>query len=208
MSSHHIVRDEQEPALIIHRLEAFSLDHLYGLLEWSPTVICCEPALERYTAHGHKVDVALVSLAATDRWKQHLEDQQPVKIMAINDAHFLMSGLTILQKENHRAVNIITNEESVFDVIQLLDQWVEHFDLTVLAGGQRFVFVRKKTFKKWFADSTALQILTIARESLISTRGFDEDVDQVTGEVALGKKQEGEATIECSLPPFLIIEDL
>jgi hypothetical protein len=40
MSSHHFVRDQQEPALLILALEAFTYDSLGELLEWVPTVIC------------------------------------------------------------------------------------------------------------------------------------------------------------------------
>ncbi|RZK41505.1 MAG: thiamine pyrophosphokinase, partial [Pedobacter sp.] len=39
MSSHHIVREKQEPALYIHQLGNFDEEKLGQLLEWSPTVL-------------------------------------------------------------------------------------------------------------------------------------------------------------------------
>ena len=47
MSSHHIVRDDQEPALIIANGEACSMNLLHQLLEWSPLVVVLDSAIDR-----------------------------------------------------------------------------------------------------------------------------------------------------------------
>ena len=47
MSSHHIVRDDQEPALIIANGEACSMELLNQLLEWNPLVIVLDSAITR-----------------------------------------------------------------------------------------------------------------------------------------------------------------
>jgi len=62
MSSHHIVRDDQEPALIIANGEACSYELLGQLLEWSPFVIVLDSAMERALELGIKVDVLLGDL--------------------------------------------------------------------------------------------------------------------------------------------------
>ena len=54
MSSHHIVRDDQAPALIIANGEACSEELLGQLLEWSPTVIVLDAAIERVIKLGSK----------------------------------------------------------------------------------------------------------------------------------------------------------
>jgi len=46
MSSHHIVREKQEPALIIANGEACSTELLNQLLEWSPFVVVLDGAYE------------------------------------------------------------------------------------------------------------------------------------------------------------------
>ena len=46
MSSHHIVRDDQEPALIIANGAACSSELVGQLLEWSPLVIVLVSAIE------------------------------------------------------------------------------------------------------------------------------------------------------------------
>ena len=59
MSSHHIVRDDQEPALIIANGLACNTELLGQLLEWSPLVIVLDAAIERVLDLGIKVDVLL-----------------------------------------------------------------------------------------------------------------------------------------------------
>jgi thiamine pyrophosphokinase len=59
LSSHHIVRDDQEPALIIANGSACNLELLGQLLEWSPLVIVLDSAMERVMKLDIKVDVLL-----------------------------------------------------------------------------------------------------------------------------------------------------
>ena len=59
MSSHHIVRDDQEPALIIANGAACSDELMGQLLEWSPLVIVLDTAIERVIPLNIKVDVLL-----------------------------------------------------------------------------------------------------------------------------------------------------
>jgi thiamine pyrophosphokinase len=59
MSSHHIVRDDQEPALIIANGASCDPELLGQLLEWSPLVIVLDSAMERVMKLDIKVDVLL-----------------------------------------------------------------------------------------------------------------------------------------------------
>ena len=59
MSSHHIVRDDQEPALIIANGASCNNELLGQLLEWSPLIIVLDSAIERVIELNIKVDVLL-----------------------------------------------------------------------------------------------------------------------------------------------------
>jgi len=59
MSSHHIVRDDQEPALIIANGAECSMELLGQLLEWSPVVIVLDNAIDRVLQLDIKIDVLL-----------------------------------------------------------------------------------------------------------------------------------------------------
>ena len=59
MSSHHIVKDDQEPALIIANGASCATELMGQLLEWSPWVIVLDSAIERVLPLNIKVDVVL-----------------------------------------------------------------------------------------------------------------------------------------------------
>lgn len=74
MSSHHIIRDKQEPALIIANGEECSMDLLEQLLEWSPTVVVLDDAIERVISLGIKVDVWLGDFDHSEKHSLALEN--------------------------------------------------------------------------------------------------------------------------------------
>jgi len=81
MSSHHIVRDDQEPALIIANGEMCSSELLGQLLEWSPLVIVLDSAIERVLELGIKVDVLLGDFDRGFDAKYYKEKQYPIEIV-------------------------------------------------------------------------------------------------------------------------------
>lgn len=80
MSSHHFVKEGQEPALLI--ADALSLELAQPLLEWSPLVAVCNEALDAVLLWGIKIDVVLCELAAVDTVKNKLLHQMPVQIIS------------------------------------------------------------------------------------------------------------------------------
>ena len=85
MSSHHIVKDKQEPALIIANGEDCSYDLLSQLLEWSPTVLVLDGAITRVLELGIKVDIVLGDFDSAKNIEELLIDQQPIKIIHTPD---------------------------------------------------------------------------------------------------------------------------
>lgn len=55
MSSHHFVKENQEPALLILCTEAIPFEKLQEILEWSPTVITTEGCIEKVLGWGIKM---------------------------------------------------------------------------------------------------------------------------------------------------------
>ena len=81
MSSHHIDRDDQEPALIIANGAACSEELLGQLLEWSPLVIVLDSAIERVLELGIKVDVLLGDFDRGFDPQFYKESQYPIEIV-------------------------------------------------------------------------------------------------------------------------------
>ncbi len=108
MSSHHVVREKQEPALIIANGEACSFELLGQLLEWSPTVIVLDGALARVAELGIKVDVILGDFDSRTP-DDLLSSQYPVKVVHTPDQEYtdLEKAIHYLIQEEYPAANIV-----------------------------------------------------------------------------------------------------
>ncbi|HCX21113.1 MAG: hypothetical protein CMB80_20045 [Flammeovirgaceae bacterium] len=207
MSSHHIVRDEQEPALILHKIGKFPTTVLHSLLEWSPTVLSCETSIERFTSLGHKLDVVLIGFQNFTKWQEFLSDQHPIKIIATHGDDFLMTGLTLLQKDNHRAINIVTDEESVQEVLVFLSKWIHLLDLVIYTESKRYLLVKDSVFKKWLPVNSAIEVMSLQSPVIWTIEGAGISQSREI-ELRLLKQEEGELVIQSNKPPFLVIEEL
>lgn len=112
MSSHHIVREKQEPALYIHNLGNFNEEYLGQLLEWSPTLIVNATNYEKVISLGLKVDVVINSSADA-------VFQENTKVVG-GVADNLHAVLNHLVAEKYPAVNIITTEAKLMDLTAYL----------------------------------------------------------------------------------------
>lgn len=56
MSSHHVVTEQQEPALIIADARNASLEYIQPLLEWSPTIFVLQGSIDIVLNWGIKMD--------------------------------------------------------------------------------------------------------------------------------------------------------
>ncbi len=138
MSSHHIVREKQEPALLILELDKFDEEHLGQLLEWSPTVLATEDAAEKLHSLGIKFDVLL-----TKTGPAFLQDN--LKIVSVEEDP-LKAGLEFLIDEKYPAVNIITGKRSIADFLVFADL----ITLVIFSNNQK-IYPVSSGFSKWKA---------------------------------------------------------
>lgn len=136
MSSHHIVREKQEPALLIMSLEGFSAEHLGQLLEWSPTVIVAESVYEQADSMGIKID-ALV----TNNRQYHA--QEHTRFIPY-EAEILEDALKFLVAEGYPAVNVIDAGFALKDYVLFVD-----LINLVIFNPDRKIFPVKSGFSKW-----------------------------------------------------------
>lgn len=135
MSSHHIVRENQEPALIVVSYDALDEENMGQLLEWSPTIIANEDTIDFFLAADIKVDV--VFGAKEEAYQQEQIKNFPIKKKFIPDA------LDYLIQHNHKAVNIVC------DVLEeALEAYCALINIVVLSRGKRYVYVNQY-YEKW-----------------------------------------------------------
>jgi thiamine pyrophosphokinase len=152
MSSHHIVRDAQEPALIIANTH-LSYETIGQLLEWSPVVVVTENCLETVLTWDIKID----KIVCQDIHYQHVYTislhQQPLEIWQIantNPIDFVHLALQKLIQKGHEAVSIIEENFTPKDFLQ----YIEKAELIVYHNYTKGYFVKRGIFKKWVTAGT------------------------------------------------------
>lgn len=161
MSSHHIVREKQEPALLIVDLSEFNEEYLGQLLEWSPTIVVPLHLFEKVISMGIKVDVVL---AQED--PNLLYFQEHVKVVSY-DGSVLDDALKYLIAEGFPAVNVISNHFKANEY----QFYVDLIDLVIFKGNQK-IYPIKSGFSKWKAAEESLCMLQDNYVERLSTSGL------------------------------------
>ncbi|MEP4535180.1 MAG: hypothetical protein ABJ004_18935 [Cyclobacteriaceae bacterium] len=209
MSSHHIVRDEQEPALLLTALESSQWPVILQLFGWSPTVLAAESVLDQISSLGHKVDIALVSVDQVNYWKEQLTYQNPVDIRPVRENLIFDAASTAISGK-YRAINVVTDDAGLPNVIAQCQLHFPNLDVVIYSETQRHIIVKNHTFQKWLADFSRLSVMPMRENTFISTEGFDLDMgeEKLADGITLTKKREGQISIRINHGPILISEEI
>lgn len=146
MSSHHFVREGQEPALLI--LEPTSYSDAEGLLEWAPLVVVTESALREVLLWGIKIDVVIAHPENEAKLTALVADQAPVKIFSAG--HDLVeASFLFLTGTGERAASVISQ-----GITEMVREKIERFSgkimVNVRTPGEKWSFISSGKFKKWY----------------------------------------------------------
>ncbi len=209
MSSHHIVRDEQEPALLIDDPSALDIESVDQLLEWSPTVLVTQNALEEVLHWGIKIDVVVMNLAEIDQWKERLKTQSPVSVLGFEHADLLASGIVYLLDENYPAVNIMADiyQSQVLDIVK---SEAKHIHASVFHQNHKWVLIHTSKFEKWVEVGHAFGLHPIQENTFIKTSGFFEDKQDEMLDLSfeLTAEATGKVSIQTNQKPIWLVEQV
>eukprot|EP01132_Coremiostelium_polycephalum_P017091 gene17091-20498_t len=136
MSSHHIVKEKQEPALYIHQLADFEEEYLGQLLEWSPTVLVNAGEYEKVISLGLKVDVVVHE-------PETYLMQENTKIIRGPGDEF-NTVMNYLIQEKYPAVNVISRENKLAD----LSYYIPQINVVLFTETEK-AYAIKNGFKIW-----------------------------------------------------------
>ena len=165
MSSHHIVRDDQEPALIIANGESCSDELLGQLLEWSPIVIVLDSAIDRVIARNIKIDVHLGDFDKGTNSQYH-EAQYPIEVVHTPDQNKtdLEKAFDYLIERKIPAVNVVwaTGRRTDHTISNLTNivRYRDQLKIVVLDDYSK-VFLLPKHFEKWYPEKTVLSLIPV-----------------------------------------------
>ena len=177
MSSHHIVRDDQEPALIIANGASCSFELLGQLLEWSPIVIVLDNAIDRVLQLDIKVDVLLGDFDDDFNPEIYKEKQFPLEIVHTpnQDKTDLEKAFDYLIEKGHKSVNVIwaTGKRADHTITNITNivSYRNKLKIVILDDHSK-IFLLPNKFEKWYTANTPISLIPIGKVSGISTENL------------------------------------
>lgn len=177
MSSHHIVRDDQEPALIIANGASCNPKLLGQLLEWSPLVVVLDSAIERVMQLDIKVDVLLGDFDRGFDPEIYKTTQYPIEIIHTPDQNKtdLEKAFDYLIDRNIPMVNVVwaTGKRADHTITNLttITKYRNLLKIVILDDHSK-VFLLPKKFEKWYTANTIISLIPIGKVTGIHTRNL------------------------------------
>jgi thiamine pyrophosphokinase len=177
MSSHHIVRDDQEPALIIANGASCSFELLGQLLEWSPIVVVLDNAIDRVLQLDIKIDVLLGDFDDDFNPEIYKEKQFPLEIVHTpnQDKTDLEKAFDYLIEKGHKAVNVVwaTGKRADHTITNITNivSYRNKLKIVILDDHSK-VFLLPNKFEKWYTKNTPISLIPIGKVSGISTQNL------------------------------------
>ncbi|MEO0036935.1 MAG: hypothetical protein RIQ59_146 [Bacteroidota bacterium] len=177
MSSHHIVRDDQEPALIIANGASCSFDLLGQLLEWSPIVVVLDNAIDRVLQLDIKVDVLLGDFDGDFDPEIYKEKQYPLEIVHTpnQDKTDLEKALDYLIEKGHKAVNIVwatgKRADHTLTNITNIVSYRNKIKIVMLDDHSK-IFLLPNKFEKWYTANTPISLIPVGKVTGITSQNL------------------------------------
>lgn len=177
MSSHHIVRDDQEPALIIANGASCSFELLGQLLEWSPIVVVLDNAIDRVLQLDIKIDVLLGDFDDNFNPEIYKEKQFPLEIVHTpnQDKTDLEKAFDYLIEKGHKAVNVVwaTGKRADHTITNITNivSYRSKLKIVILDDHSK-VFLLPNKFEKWYTKNTPISLIPIGKVSGITTQNL------------------------------------
>lgn len=221
MSSHHIVREKQEPALIIANGEACTDELLGQLLEWSPFVLVLDGAINRVLSCGIKIDVLFGDFDQTDTNFEELKTSQfPIEIIHAPDQEKtdLEKAIEFLIERDFPAANIVwatgKRADHTMANIAILPKYSAQIKLKIIDDHSCIfpILPLPNIFTKWYKKGTIISLMPVGEATGISTQNLKYPLNDET--LTLGRRngnsneaeEDGQVQISYQSGDMLIME--
>jgi len=177
VSSHHIVREKQEPALLIANGASCDPELLGQLLEWSPFVVVLDNAIHRVLDLGIKVDVLLGDFDRGHDFEAIRARQYPIEIKHTpdQDKTDLDKGIEFLIERGFPAVNIVwaTGRRTDHTITNLTNivRYREKIKVVVLDDHSKIIPLNG-SYEKWYAAGTPISLIPVGTVEGLVTEGL------------------------------------
>jgi hypothetical protein len=155
MSSHHFVKEGQEPALFILDPIAFELASPY--LEWAPVVLVSEDALDAVLLWKIKIDAVLTIPAREKAIQEKVAQQAPVEVICLRPEDSMTTlAFSYLISSNQASVNVLTSRpENVFLNAEMV---ISKLQINIIDSKLRWSGISAGRFEKWVSANTPIAV--------------------------------------------------
>lgn len=212
MSSHHFVKEGQEPALIIANGESCSYEMLTGLMEWCPYIVALDGAYERVKKLQIQPDLVIGDFDSIEDVEM-LEHTTYIRDKS-QETTDLEKAINHLVKKKYSAINV------VWATGKRLDHTLNNFHLLakytdtniVLYDNHSKAFVLPEKYSKVYKKGSKLSLVPLHSCVGITTKNL---VYPLTGEtLSIGQRsgtsnsvlKDGEVTISYLSGTLVLIE--
>jgi thiamine pyrophosphokinase len=177
MSSHHIIREDQEAALIVANGEACSSELLNQLLEWSPYVVVLDGALHRVVNLGIKFNTVLGDMDSISDAEQLLSDYQPINLVHApdQDKTDLEKGVEYLIEKGHRNIHLVwatgKRLDHAINNIITMAKYADRCTIVLFDDHSRAYCIPRK-FSKYFNKGANISLFPMNQCHNIYTQGL------------------------------------
>ena len=154
MSSHHFVKEGQEPALFI--LDNIAFRYAESLLEWVPLVMVADSVLESVLQWGIKIDVVLQSKLSIELIEDLIKDQGPVETLHCDKDHIVTIGLQYLAHNGFDAVNLLSVPDEI--IFQEAEKSAHKLQVGIYSEQEKWSLISTGKFEKWMPAGSTLLI--------------------------------------------------
>ncbi len=177
MSSHHIIKDDQEPALIIANGQQCTDETLGQLLEWSPFIVVLDGAIHEILAKGIKVDTLLGDFDKNLNFEEITNQQTDIQIVHTpdQDKTDLEKAIEYLIEKGHKAANIVwaTGKRADHSITNMTNivRYKNQIKL-VLIDDYSKIFPINNSFEKWYEKGTPISLIPVGFANDVITKGL------------------------------------
>jgi thiamine pyrophosphokinase len=154
MSSHHVIRDEQEPPIFILTAN-FNMTLVNDLLGWSPLLIVIEEVYPFFDASGIKVDIVIGSVNIDSA---KYGGSRLVEIENLEDLSYPLL-LQIIEGKSFTGVNIFCSSIVKNNLIRYVSLQVSDLTmpLAIFVADEKTIVSSKSKHSKWYPAGQRLK---------------------------------------------------
>lgn len=162
MSSHHFVKEGQEPAILI--VDQIPFRQAEPFLEWSPLVMVTESVVDHVVAWGIKVDVVFARPEKVGHLTGQLAHHAPVKIIACTAEELLQTAFYFSVNARQKSLAILScNPNSYF---QIKDFSIPHPEISIVTDNMKWSLIQSGRFDKWLPANETVHVYEDRNEIL------------------------------------------